>query len=201
MIIFDTFERDFLFRLTRFVAMFFIFCLLLGITIGGYCIGLYVCNSPNTPVTPSEVMQAIKPPKPIAPANGQDENSSSPAAQDILPSVKIPFILQKYLNLENLQLVRSWLNEVPGDRQNEFLNEMAAVAQEAEKTGTNPIDAINKFYELKMKALARDKTVKDEQHTTLLYYSIAAATAIIGIAQFSLILVLLAVERNTRRIA
>jgi hypothetical protein len=198
MIVFDIFERDCLFRLTRFVAMLFVFGLLLGIIVGGYFVGLYVCNSQNTPVTPSEVIYAIKPPKPALAANSEQDQSA--ASQDIMPSIKIPFVLQKYFDLENLKQLRSWLNEVPRDQRAEFLNEMAATVQEAEKSGVEPVDAINKFHELKMGALAMDKAAKDEQHMALLYYASAVAAAIIAIGQFSLILVLLAVERNTRKI-
>ena len=199
--IFDNFERNFLFSLTRIFAMLIILGILIAIGIGGMLFGGFY-GGIDTKVTALEVLDSIKPPL-ITNTPSTDINSSTQTTENAnaLPSVKMPFVLQKHFNTpEKIQTLKSWLDDLTiGDRQ-EFVNEMAATVTEAEKLKLSTDEAINKYKELKFKKLETEQSTKAERRTQQLYYAGAVIGAVTLIALFSLILVLLAIERNTRRI-
>lgn len=157
----------------------------------------------DTKVTAIEVMDSIKPPVITnAPSNGLNSPTQTIENANGLPSVKLPFVLQKHFNTpEKIQTLNNWLNALVstmGDRQ-EFIDEMAATVVEAEKHKLSSNEAINKYKELKFKKLELEQSTKAERRTLQLYYAGAVVGAVALIALFSLILVLLAIERNTRR--
>jgi hypothetical protein len=120
----------------------------------------------------------------------------------MLPGIKLPFALQKQFNTpDNIRALRNILNDIPKENQQEFIDEMAAVVAEVEKQNLNTYEAINKFVELKKNKLAKDAVTKVDIQQRCLYFAGAAVSAVILIALFSLILVLLAIERNTRKVA
>lgn len=200
--IFDNFERKFLFGLTRIFAMLIILGILIAIGIGGALfVGSY--GETSSKVSTSEVIDAIKPPVITNDSTSTDTNSPTQTTENTtaLPSVKMPFILQKHFNRpENLQILKGWLDNLSLEERQEFINEMAATVTEAEKLKLSPDEAINKYKELKFKKIETEQATKTERRTQQLYYAGAIVSAVALIALFSLILVLLAIERNTRRV-
>ena len=192
----DSLEQKFLFILTRFLALFIIGCLLIAIVVGGIMFSEKLFPKNDTKVTPTEVMEAIKPP-----VNPQSQPEQQPVLDiNILPGIKIPFILQKHFNNpDSIKTLKEWIENVPKEQRNEFINELAAVVEEAEKTKANVIEAINQYKELKFSKIKNLQLAKDEASNMRLKYLEIGFGCVALIALFSLILVLLAIERNTRK--
>jgi hypothetical protein len=114
---FDSFERKFLFHLTRRLAILFIFGL---ITV--------------TKVDPSEAIEAIKPPVYVQETITATSTPPKAAIPNMLPGIKLPFALQKQFNTpDNIRALRNILNDIPKENQQEFIDEMAAVVADLEK--------------------------------------------------------------------
>jgi hypothetical protein len=197
----DSLERKFLFILTRFLALLIISCLLIAIVVGGIMFSEKLFPKDDTKVTPTEVMDAIKPPVPTY-NNPQSQPEQQQTVPDInvLPGIKIPFILQKYFNNpDSIKLLKGWMENIPKGKGNEFINELAAVVEEAEKTNANVTNAINQYKELKFSKIKDSQIAKTETNMIRLQYFGLAFACVALIALFSLVLVLLAIERNTRK--
>ena len=196
--IFDNFEKKFLFGLTRIFAMLIILGILISIGLGGIMFA-NLSKGVNTKVTASEVINEIKPPEDTS-SNGSVSPTQLTDRSNFLPSIKMPFILQKHFNdPENVKLLSGWLDIIPADTRQNFIDEMAAAVTEAEKNKLSATDAINKYKELKFKKLDAESSEKSTRQTQRLYFAGTVFGAVALIALFSLILVLLAIERNTRR--
>lgn len=198
----DSFERKFLFVLTRGLALLFIFGLLAAIVVGGIFVSDKLMPKASTTVTPQEVVDAITPPKPEV---SQVSNSAASATLPppdpmILPGIKLPFVLQKHFSApDSIKTLRGWLEALPTEQRSLFLDEMAAAVAEAEKGGADGLAAINKYKEIKIEKLKQEELAAARLATERATYVGVAFGAILLIALFSLILVLLAIERNTRR--
>ncbi|CAD6874746.1 hypothetical protein [Methylomonas fluvii] len=200
MTILAKFERKFLFGLTRAFAMFFIFTTLAGLLIGGVLVLLNQAGNQSSQVTPQDVIDILKPSLPVENAAPTPQAPSKPQAKHLPLGLKLPFILQKHFSEpNNMEILIGWLNTVPSDQQQVFLDEMAAAVTQAEKEHLAPFDAINTYHELKKEKLAAEQLSAAAQKEAWLWYSGAIGSAIVIIALFSLILVLLAIERNTRQ--
>jgi cytoskeletal protein RodZ len=198
----DSFERRFLFVLTRGLALLFIFGLLAAIVIGGMMVSDKLMPKETTAVTPQEVVDAITPPKPeeSQTADPASAATSPPPDPMILPGIKLPFVLQKHFNVPaSIQTLRGWLEALPSEQRPQFLDEMAAAVTEAEKSGAEGLAAINKYKEIKFDKLKQEELAAAKLATQRMTYAGVAFGSILLIALFSLILVLLAIERNTRR--
>ncbi len=199
----DSFERRFLFVLTRGLALLFIFGLLAAIVIGGVMVSDKLSLRDSTEVSPQEVVNAIKPPPSEELQPPTDSNTATPVPPPdpaILPGIKLPFVLQKHFNVpDRIQTLRGWLEGLPSGQRQAFLDEMAAAVVEAEKAGADGLDAVNKYKEIKYDKLKQEEAAAAALATARLTYAGVAFGAVLLIALFSLILVLLAIERNTRR--
>jgi hypothetical protein len=192
----DGLERNILFRLTRALAMLFIVGIFLATVVSGIVLFSMTTQKSATTVQSSEVLEALKP------ASQKSDATSQPASLapegDPLAELKVPFSLQKNLDSENVVIIRGWLRRMPEDKRAEALNELGKVAEDAEKTNASVPDALNKYKELKFERLEADEKSDLQRKLSLLAFAGSVATGIITIALFSLILVMLAVERNTR---
>lgn len=200
--ILDNLETKFLFGLTRIFAMFVILSILIVAIVGGLIFGgLFQATNTNVPYT--EVIDLIKPPLVITNDTLSTDSSSSietPKNTIILPSVKMPFVLQKHFNTpEKLQILKNWLDSITLEKRQEFIDEMTIIVTETEKLKLSVDEAIDKYKELKFNKIEAEAIINAERKTQQLYYLGAIVSAIALIALFSLILVLLAIERNTRR--
>jgi hypothetical protein len=190
----DAFERKFLFVLTRGLLLIFIFGLLGAIVIGGVIVGSKLNRS--TAVSPREVVDTVSPPRPNKPVGV----SSSPSSKVASPpsETKLPFVLQKHLS-SRIPELRDLLVRLEDDQRQVFVEELAAAVTEAENRGVDPAKAIDTYVKLKFDKLERGNVTPIEMASILMPYAGVAFGAILLIALFSMILVLLAVERNTRR--
>jgi len=194
------FERNFLFGLTRAFAMFFIFTTLVGLLIGGLVVLVNQTGDQSNKVEPQEVIDILKPSLPVENAEPTAVQTPSKPQPKRLPlGLKLPFILQKHFSdPKNMETLINWLSAVPHEQQQTFLDEMAAAVTQAEKEHIAPFDAINTYHELKQEKLAAEQLSAAAQKEAWLWYAGAIGSGIVIIALFSLILVLLAIERNTR---
>jgi hypothetical protein len=194
----DNFEKNFLFGLTRWFAMLIIFSILISVGIVGM---LFVDFSKgvNTQITAFEVTDAIKPP--VVENTVSTYSASSSTNLNLLPFVKLPFVLQKHFNEpENIEILNGWLDVLPLDAQQNFIDEMAAIVTESDKLKLSFVDAINKYKQLKFKKLEEERAAEAERRLQQTYFAAFVFGSVTLIALFSLILVLLAIERNTRQV-
>lgn len=198
MLFIDSLERKFLFILTRFLALLLISCLLVAIVVGSMMMSGKLFPKNDTKVTAAEVMEEIKPPVYAEP---QPKLEQQPKPDiNVLPGIKTPFVIQKHFNNpDHIKLLNRWIDNVPKEWRQEFINELAVVIEEAEKTNASVVDAINKYEELKLTKLKDFQLAKSELDAIRLQYLGIAFACVTLIALFSLILVLLAIERNTRK--
>jgi hypothetical protein len=195
----DNFEKRFLFGLTRAVAMFIIVAIFITLVLGGiFFISKY--EEVNSKVSAAEIVNIVKPPV-AAPQSASALSLQTKKREDnSLPAIKTPFVLQKNLNTpEKIKVVKDWLDDVPLDKEQEFIDEMAAAVTEAEKLNLSATETMDTYKVTKFKRLALEKEVKAERDRDRLYMIGATLAAVALVALFSLILVLLAIERNTRR--
>jgi len=200
MSVLTTIERKFLFNLTRILALLVIAVLVLAVVVGAVMTEKSRTAGDSSAVAPQEVVDVIKPkPNAAQSDSGQAPDTPSPRDLGLLPGVKLSFALQKHFSTpENVVALNNWLRAIPEEQRQNFLDEMSATVTEAERQQLDPIQAINAFHELKMQKLA-DKKVHDEAQKQAEILAVEAGAAALGfIALFSLILVLLAIERNTR---
>lgn len=199
----DSFERRFLFVLTRGLALLFIFGLLAAIVIGGIIVSDKLMPKESTSVSPHEVVEAITPPSPPLETQATADTAavaSPPPDPMILPGIKLPFVLQKHFSApERIKVLRDWLSGLEISQRQVFLEEMAAAVTEAEKRGLDALEAIDKYKTIKFDKLKQEEMAAAKLSTARMMYAGVAFGAILLIALFSLILVLLAIERNTRR--
>lgn len=197
------FERNFLFGLTRALAMFFIFSTLAALIISGLIVGLNQMKSDDVKVAPQKVINILKPSLPVETTQPDTKQQSlnQPQTPRLPVGLKLPFILQKYFSdPSNLLKLVDWLDDVPKNHQQIFLDEMASAITQAEKEHIDPYETINTYHKLKLEKLEAEKIAEAEKRQTMLWYAGAIGSGIIIIALFSLILVLLAIERNTRSV-
>ena len=195
----DVFERRFLFILTRFLALLFIFSLLAVIIIGGIAVSSKVFPKATVEITPAQVMDAMKPSEYAQTLLAETPGSPRQNA-NTLPGIKMPFVLQKqFNNPDSVRIMGGWLEQIPKEQRQEFIDELTAVVVEAEKSNVDRIQAINKYKELKFAKIQEEEKAKAALDLNRLQYIGAAFACITLIAMFSLILVLLAIERNTHR--
>ncbi len=197
--LFSTFERKFLFGLTRTFAMFFIFTTLLGLLTGGLLVLFNQAGNKSSKVEPQEVIDVLKPSLPIENAQSSVKTPSESPPKHLPMGLKLPFVLQKHFsNPDNFLILIKWLDAVPEEQKQHFLEEMAATVTLAEKEHIAHFDAINTYHKLKTSKLAEEKISAAARKEAWLWYAGALGSGIVIIALFSLILVLLAIERNTR---
>lgn len=192
----DGFERGVLFRLTRALTMLFILAVLLGVLASGFMIFLITNNKQPTSVKATDVIESLKP-QPRNSDNTEQTYALAPEG-DPLAALKIPFSLQKHLDYNNVATIRNWLKSVPDDKQAEALVEMGEVAAKADASDITFTDAMNKYYDMKKETLNQDEKDQASQRISIFALMGLMVAGVIVIAQLSLILVMLAVERNTR---
>lgn len=196
------FERQVLFRIARFVA--FSICLLLFIAMVGGAIyaTTYGAEHSERPDA-AGVAQSLKPivdtPQ-VDPSAGAGTTGPSTLASDsVLQGVRIPPVMQELMvNPDNQRVFRNWLDELPDEEHQPFIDGLAKAVDEARRININDSDALNAYHE-RYKKYVEDKQIAElkSKEQRLLAAGFAATTLML-LALFSLVLVLLAIERNTR---
>lgn len=194
----EVFERKFLFGLARTVAIVTIFLLFGFLAIGGFVFSEHM-RVTDSKVTADEVLLSLK--NSDEPGEKSAPETLSGGLNAAEAPLNLPFVLQKHIGTpENLEILKSWLNGLSESEKKEFLDDLAQCVSAAEVKHEDIVQTTNKFKEIKLAKLAEKKAKETERVTYILYFTGLAATSLILIALLSLTLVLLAVERNTRRI-
>jgi hypothetical protein len=168
----DSFERKVLFRLTRVLALLITFALLIGIVIAAIALVKAFGRKSNTVTT----------------------------SVTALENIKMPSVLQKYFsnNAENSQILLQHIGSLTPEAQQEYVDNLAEVASKAESTGTDVEKAMSRYVEVQDKRILEEKAAQADKKSRRLYLAAAIWAGLTIVALNSLILVLLAIERNTR---
>ncbi|MBN3788304.1 hypothetical protein [Burkholderia sp. Ac-20353] len=202
MSIVEGFERKALFTITRGVALVCVTVLLAGIVVGAlYGVSVWQ-QQVTTKVSPQEIVDQLKPAEPPAPAPQSPQGARPPADQtppaSPLQGYRIPFNLQNYASGDNAQVIKRHLDDVPEVDRQEYLDEMGAVVAVTDASKVDAVDAINAYMKTKAERYTAAAAKRVEKWETLKFVGEVAVGGLMLIALFSLVLVLLAIERNTR---
>lgn len=189
-------ERGILFRLTRTFALgvTLILVVLLGVTI--YDAVRTFGPLPGYP-QPEEVLARL------APFNeGQTTaaNNEEGARESERSALKLPFSVQKYFSdPDSRSRLLQQIASLPPEQRDEYLQNLATVIDQAEKMGPGAAgNAAYVYMQMTAERLASNAAREEElrNHRLEMVGAVVACLLLIGL--FSLILVLLAIERNTR---
>jgi hypothetical protein len=202
MSVIEGFERKALFNITRAVALVCVTVFLLAI-IGSVIFGVSVWRDHvDTRVSAQEIVEPLKqtnaPPTDNQQAQGTQPPAEQGAAQSPLAGFKIPFALQKYVSGDNAQILRNHLDDVPAADRQAYLDELGAVVTSAEANKVDVVAAINSYMRTKSERYKAATAKAAEKWETLKMVAAGTASGLLLVALFSLVLVLLAIERNTR---
>jgi hypothetical protein len=195
----EVIERRTFFRLTRIVAFLWLLLLTASTVLSLVLFFTSIGHSPGH-VAPNSALPPSNTSIGAEPAGVESLNQNSNASP--LLSLRIPLAVQSYLDSEeNNKVVEGWLNSLdPSDRQ-DFIDNMAEVITAAQKERVDVFASINRYKDLKAAKIAAAK-----QGIDVMGVPVSAFNLVIGIfiqlgliAIISLILVLLAIERNTRK--
>ena len=161
------------------------------ISLGFACLaalGFLLAGGKDTAVTYAEVEKALQPPI----------TNESATISESLPDIDIPKNVEKYLGGTNRDILIGWLKALEEDQKQDFIDNLSDVIVEAEEANAEVITAINKYSTLKQSKYTTNEIEKYADKVAHGIYVVAAIVcATLGVL-FSLVLVLLAIERNTR---
>ena len=185
-------EQRVLFGFTRGVSLIIVVGLFLSIIIGTV---VFFNISDNSAVTYQSIKNQLQ-----QPASGQKSGNSS--TKKTLDQNDIETVRKYFGDQTSSQMMGQWLQGMSQDEQKDFLINLAVVIRQAEQD-PNPKyqigDIINKYKDLKVDKMSANGITKNiEQYKPVIYLVvIAVILGLIGL--FSIILVLLAIEKNTRK--
>lgn len=196
------FERKVLFRIARFVAFTICFLLFLSL-VGGL---LYIGKSLKTEASKPNAQEVVDSLKPIHSAvtstetTDEDSNAMPLATQPMLRGIRLPAELQElFLTEDNQKVLKDWLDELPESDRQPFIDGLGSAVKAARSAGgVEDIAAINAYHERYFAYVAERKIAEVAAAGERLYVAGAVVSILILLALFSLVLVLLAIERNTR---
>ena len=198
----EGFERKALFNITRAVALVCVTVFLLAI-ICGVIFGVSVWQEHvDTRVSAQEIVEPLKQTNPPSADSQQTQGTQPPAEQGAarspLAGYRIPFALQKYVSGDNAQILRNHLDDVPAVDRQAYLDELGAVVTSAEASKVDVVAAVNSYMRTKNERYKEAAAKAAEKWETLKMVAAGTASGLLLVALFSLVLVLLAIERNTR---
>lgn len=196
----DLIERKFLFALTRGVSVTLIALLVFSIIGGAISLGSKLRGEP-TVVSSKEVLEAMRTAQTSA-TGATDTLDLQESKSDKLKLMGVnlpPHVKANFTSDANIRVLTGWLTDLDREMRQEFVNEMDEAIAAAEKAGLQSVDAINKFKEIKLQRLRDIRMAASVQDQKRIYYIFAAFSAVLLVSLLSLTLVLLAIERNTRK--
>lgn len=183
----DKLERDAIFKFTRLFSFSIIIVLCVGIVSS---LLFFINLRSSTQVSLLELKLNEK------------KKGNATNVEGLKEAASIPYIVEKYLSdVPNQKVLFSWLSNLNLDQQVDFLSNLSAVIQEAEQntsTGQNMNDIINEYKDAKLARLSKGVFEEYAQQARQAAAIFFIAIFLSMIALFSLVLVLLAIERNTR---
>ncbi len=178
------FEERIVFPATRIISLL---AIILLCVFAVYGLTMIVSLDPGTSVS----YQSLKgKPAPTA---------STTKEQDALDGIFQPDNVKKYVgNDKNIKILQAWMVQVPQSQRQDFLDNMSQVISAAEANNDNVINVINNYKSEKLKKIAgyeSEKLInKGKQFAGIMVIMNAFVLAVM----FSMVLVLLAIERRVR---
>lgn len=196
----DTLERKALFGLTRWLTLILVLCLVAIIAV---CISQGTASwriSDRPVVQAEEVMGAVTGAVKADPDPDEPEVAVKPDA--VLATVKLPKVLADLFQQENNRNVLSgWLESIEAKNRQPFIDGMLAAVSLGLERQQQPSEVINAYHQMYLEQVAaleaRRKIAEAKQQQA----AMIGGGALLLLAVFSLVLVLLAIERNTRKLA
>lgn len=195
----DKIERKGLFSLTRWLAFVIVGLLALTVCFAALFFVKTWTVSDNAHISPKEVINELSAKKSNA-VLAQDDVVSA-KENDALQGLKIPPILLDMMDdPSNRRFIRANLVDIKPDNRQSFLNDMADTVLKAQESKISEADAAN-TYVVMYRAHQREIDESVAQAKTQRLFSLGVfTTGLFLLALFSLVLVLLAIERNTRKV-
>lgn len=194
--ILESLEQRGLFRLTRLVAFVIVLFLTLALIIGATIFLKDLLPNQESHVSYSTISGELH----AAPESDANTPSESVPRSPIQDDLRLPFVLQPYFSTEqNRTVLKNHLNGLDSDERDEYLTNLSEVVQLAKGHKENITDVINRYFEDKATKMDLAKLDRNSRVERQIYAGASAASAIFLIALASLVLVLLAIERNTRK--
>lgn len=180
-------EQKVIFNITRCMALVVIGLLFVSIILG--VIFFFNVGKENQ-IAYADIEYALNP----------TSQSGSESIQEVVPQIEIPEKVEKYLGAQNKTFFLGWIRNLDPEKKQDFVDNLSEVISQTEiKSPDKMIDFINKYKELKLARFATDPYGKYTEKAMKAGAGIFILATIGLVGLFSLILVLLAVERNTRK--
>jgi hypothetical protein len=194
--ILDKFERIGVFRFTRLITLLAILITASGLVV--LAASFITTLLPQyTSIGGAEVAAALKAKTSLVDSGESSEDSSDEAV--LLSTVKTgPGVKKEFFDSTNRKVLAGWLKGRPKKSRQDFIDNMEEVIEYAQLNGMNVTDAVNTYKDLKLDKVG---TVGADQLERTISRATIIGTFLVGLmllALFSLVLVLLAIERNTR---
>jgi hypothetical protein len=191
----ETVETRLLFRLTRFLAFVVILALSLALIIGAVSFAGDLMPNQSSEVTFNEINSELHP----SHESNQYDTNTSPIREDFQGSLDLPLVLQPYFSSsDNRAVLMRHMDGLDSSERIEYLDNLSRVVRASESKRKDTTEVINKYFELKQAQLTLAKADSAARTQRLIYMVASAFSIMFLIAMASLILVLLAIERNTR---
>lgn len=200
------FERKVLFRISRFVA--FAVCLVLFLVmVGGLIFMLTTISGADKPDA-SAVVQELKPDTPsTSPRASEQTRTPGPSRgtlgpQSPLTGLRVGPELQELMGQTgNREVLENWASELEQADRQPFMDGLGEAIREARRHGVDDADAVNSYRQHFQTYIVEREASKLASIEARLYVAGAVTSILLLLAAFSLVLVLLAIERNTYRSA
>jgi len=191
---FALFERA-LFAYTRGFVMLGTILALLGAFGAVVTLALTSATSYDTSVSYTDIAPPELPQKP-----DQAQARLAPPGLRAEPAEKeVPEYLKKYADRLDLDLIVQHASELTDGQRRDFYDNLRLIVQEAESKSASVPEIVYKYVSKKEERLKAAQAAKVESRVVLLSAAGALVFTGIWLAALSLILVLLAIERNTRK--
>lgn len=135
----------------------------------------------------------------LADLQAQTGKNLSGADNNNVADSPLPKAIQRHISGSNAQVLDKWLAPLNSEQRADFIDNMASIIEEAEKQKVDVVAAVNDYSTVKLKNFDRapfERYEKLAQRTALVS---GIAGLVLFIVLMSLMLVALAIERNTRR--
>jgi hypothetical protein len=218
----DTFERKGLFQLTRILALFVVGILFVGAAIGVVAAYLNWPKSENAKVSAAEVIALIAPEAKSEVAQVATDEVQHPSKNvDGLTGIVVPEILANEFStinprpgyegllvdpessrLKNRRILadRMAALSLSKSEKQAYIDELAAAVSAAASKKLDHGDAIDSYMNLKQEKINEYRAQLSQAKAMRLWAAGVVVSVLFLIAMFSLVLVLLAIERNTRAV-
>lgn len=192
-------EEKIIFNITRLVSLFIITGIFILLILG--LIGFFNMKS-TTYVNYSTIKNQLT--AEDTPINNQSPKGVDPnSLEGIAPQVEIPQKIRNVFKDQNREVLISWLKDLSPEKQRDFISNLNNIITEAENDEDVLVtDAINNYKNLKFNKFSQEANNPYSEYEEIakkIGMVLFVIISIFLIGLFALVLVLLAIERNTRQ--